>query len=223
MGEKTASQTPARFSAPFPAGRPACRLEILVNISDIAETHSLHSSVCDGIGLLRTEFLLSSAADLANEEKQYHLYVEMLDWAAGQPVSSAFSILAETSRWAGSPSRSAILFSECAGSACFWRCRRCSGSRPGRSYGLRHWGRGRSCCRWSPSPGVSNTRRFSRRRRWPGGGIEHGIPDIGMMVETPAAAIMLEAFDADFFAIGSSDLLQYVAAAARSDQSLSKL
>ena len=36
-----------------------------------------------------------------------------------------------------------------------------------------------------------------------------------MMVETPAAALTAADFDADFYSIGSNDLIQYVMAAAR--------
>jgi phosphotransferase system enzyme I (PtsI) len=35
------------------------------------------------------------------------------------------------------------------------------------------------------------------------------------MVETPAAALMVERFDADFYSIGSNDLVQYVTACDR--------
>jgi phosphotransferase system enzyme I (PtsI) len=40
-------------------------------------------------------------------------------------------------------------------------------------------------------------------------------PPLGAMVETPAAAIAADHLPADFFSIGSNDLLQYVMAAAR--------
>ncbi|MFZ0208352.1 MAG: putative PEP-binding protein, partial [Roseiarcus sp.] len=46
-------------------------------------------------------------------------------------------------------------------------------------------------------------------------GVECRRPDLGIMVEVPAAAIAVEAFDAAFFSIGSNDLTQYVMAAAR--------
>ena len=41
------------------------------------------------------------------------------------------------------------------------------------------------------------------------------LPELGIMVEVPAAAIAIERFDAAFFSIGSNDLTQYVMAAAR--------
>jgi len=39
-----------------------------------------------------------------------------------------------------------------------------------------------------------------------------------MMVEVPAAALTIEDFNADFFSIGSNDLIQYVAATSRTNR-----
>jgi phosphotransferase system enzyme I (PtsI) len=43
------------------------------------------------------------------------------------------------------------------------------------------------------------------------------------MVEVPAAAIMADLFDAEFFSIGSNDLAQYVSAAGRDVDALADL
>jgi phosphotransferase system enzyme I (PtsI) len=48
-------------------------------------------------------------------------------------------------------------------------------------------------------------------------------PPLGMMVEVPAAALALEAFDVDFASIGSNDLLQYTLATARDNAAVSAL
>ena len=49
------------------------------------------------------------------------------------------------------------------------------------------------------------------------------MPALGMMVEVPAAALTVEDFSADFFSIGSNDLIQYVAAASRDEPQLADL
>src|SRR5260370_38068187 len=49
------------------------------------------------------------------------------------------------------------------------------------------------------------------------------MPPLGMMVEVPAAALTIEDFNADFFSIGSNDLIQYVAAASRDEPQLAHL
>jgi phosphotransferase system enzyme I (PtsI) len=47
-------------------------------------------------------------------------------------------------------------------------------------------------------------------------GIPYRMPSIGMMVEVPAAALMLDRFSAaDFFSFGTNDLAQYLIASAR--------
>lgn len=48
--------------------------------------------------------------------------------------------------------------------------------------------------------------------------LHHRMPPIGMMVEVPAAALMLDTFgSAAFFSFGTNDLTQYLAASARDD------
>jgi phosphotransferase system enzyme I (PtsI) len=48
--------------------------------------------------------------------------------------------------------------------------------------------------------------------------LPHRMPPIGMMVEVPAAALMLDTFgSAAFFSFGTNDLTQYLAASARDD------
>ena len=41
-------------------------------------------------------------------------------------------------------------------------------------------------------------------------GLEARRPALGIMVEVPAAALAIDGFDADFYSIGSNDLVQYV-------------
>jgi phosphotransferase system enzyme I (PtsI) len=47
------------------------------------------------------------------------------------------------------------------------------------------------------------------------GSIDAAMPQLGMMVEVPAAALAIDCFDAEFYSIGSNDLTQYVTAAGR--------
>src|SRR6185369_3586269 len=54
-------------------------------------------------------------------------------------------------------------------------------------------------------------------------GVAAQLPPIGMMVEVPAAALSLDAFDADFYSIGSNDLLQYLTAVSRDEAELTAL
>jgi phosphoenolpyruvate-protein phosphotransferase (PTS system enzyme I) len=49
------------------------------------------------------------------------------------------------------------------------------------------------------------------------------VPALGMMVEVPAAALRIADFKADFFSVGSNDLIQYVMAAGRDTSGLAHL
>ena len=48
-------------------------------------------------------------------------------------------------------------------------------------------------------------------------------PPLGMMVEVPAAALAIDRFEADFYSIGSNDLIQYLTAASRDEPELAPL
>jgi phosphotransferase system enzyme I (PtsI) len=54
-------------------------------------------------------------------------------------------------------------------------------------------------------------------------GIDCEMPDLGMMVEVPAAALSIDLFHADFVSIGSNDLIQYVTACSRDSAALAAL
>src|SRR5258708_25304286 len=54
-------------------------------------------------------------------------------------------------------------------------------------------------------------------------GLDCVRPALGMMVEVPAAALTCDLFKADFFSIGSNDLIQYVTACSRDSRPLAAL
>ena len=54
-------------------------------------------------------------------------------------------------------------------------------------------------------------------------GLAASRPAFGIMVEVPAAALAIDRFDADFYSIGSNDLVQYVTACDRGNGELAAL
>jgi phosphotransferase system enzyme I (PtsI) len=54
-------------------------------------------------------------------------------------------------------------------------------------------------------------------------GILAKLPELGIMVEVPAAALTIERFGASFFSVGSNDLVQYVTACDRTNGALAQL
>ena len=60
-------------------------IAVFVNIADPAELDALDPACCDGIGLVRTEFLFNQG--LPDQETQYRVYRRLAEWAAGKPVT----------------------------------------------------------------------------------------------------------------------------------------
>lgn len=56
-------------------------------------------------------------------------------------------------------------------------------------------------------------------------GVEHAVPELGVMIETPGAVLVAEELAArvDFLSIGTNDLAQYVMAAGRDDDRVAEL
>lgn len=205
--------------------RPSVRL--FVNINEPAEIRNIDPKLCDGIGLFRTEFLLRRAADLADEDGQYRTYREMLEWAGAKPVTIRLSDIGGDKPFLG-------LSPDEINPALGLRGIRLLLAKPDL---LRI--QARALLRAAPHgnlkillPMVTVPEELDQtlailsqeaaglaRRR-----IAHALPPVGIMVEVPATAMMLDRFSkAAFFSIGSNDLAQYLMAAGRDNASVSSL
>ncbi len=198
----------------------------LVNIGHPNELAAVPAG-CEGIGLLRSEFLMTSAADLADEERQYRLYGEALHWAAERPVTVRLLDLGGDKTLGGFDAAERNPFLGLRGIRLL----------------LAHPDllrvQARALLRAAVlgnlkvllpmvtvESEIAETRRIfaqeaeilARRH------VMARMPEIGMMVEVPAAALMLDRFDAvDFFSLGTNDLAQYLMAAARDSAAVSSL
>jgi phosphotransferase system enzyme I (PtsI) len=63
------------------------RIELLINVAEPDELDLLNPEHCDGIGLMRSEFLFRDGKPLPDEEMQYRSYRRFLEWAGGKPVT----------------------------------------------------------------------------------------------------------------------------------------
>ncbi|NLS06203.1 phosphoenolpyruvate--protein phosphotransferase [Rhizobium sp. P32RR-XVIII] len=191
-----------------------------VNVNAPEEIDAIPAEVTAGIGLMRSEFALMSLGDAANEEKQFAIYRHLLDWADGRPVTIRMLDVGGDKPLPGITEASSL------------RGIRLLLARPqiarvqARAL-LRAavFGNLRIMLPMVTFPSeVDAMRQICREeagelhRR----GVPHRTPPIGMMVEVPAAALMLDEFEgADFFSFGTNDLAQYLVASAREEAGFS--
>lgn len=72
--------------------RPARRkdgspVKLFVNIAGPDDVARINVDACDGVGLMRSEFLFRDGAPLPSEDVQYDAYRRVLEWAGTRPVT----------------------------------------------------------------------------------------------------------------------------------------
>ncbi|HJR22996.1 MAG TPA: phosphoenolpyruvate--protein phosphotransferase [Dongiaceae bacterium] len=197
---------------------------VMINTAGPDELSLLDPAICDGIGLVRSEFLFSGAT-LPDEETQYGAYIRILEWARGRPVT-----IRTLDAGGDKPVRGLTLDDE-GNPFLGTRGIRLSLLKP-EVFRVQL----RALCRAAVHgnlkimlPMVATPRDLVQGRAHLAAVIAdlaarkvpYAEPPLGIMVEVPAAAIAIDRFDADFYSIGSNDLIQYVMAAARDIAALS--
>ncbi len=201
-------------------------VQVSINLDDPALLDSLPPEHCDGIGLTRTEFLFSGG-HLPGEDAQFGVYKRLLDWAAGRPVTirtldaggdkpiPGVTPVGETNPFLGvrglrlslrHPEIFAVQLRALARAAALGPLK-------------------------VMVPMVTVPDEMARVRvlldralaDLAAAGIAHARPALGMMIEVPAAALNAGSFAADFFSIGSNDLVQYLTASARDNPAVASL
>jgi phosphotransferase system enzyme I (PtsI) len=203
------------------------RIQVLLNIDDPAVLDRLDPAHCDGVGLTRSEFLFYGGAGLPDEETQYDAYVRLLDWAAGRPVTIRTLDAGGDKPIPGlTPDGEANPFLGLRGL-------RLSLARP-EVFRVQLRALARAAARGPLKvmfPMVTVPAEMDRARELfeeeaenlIRAGVEAALPALGMMVEVPAAALSPGAFKADFYSIGSNDLVQYVTATSRDNAAVAPL
>jgi phosphoenolpyruvate-protein phosphotransferase (PTS system enzyme I) len=207
--------------------RDGTPIAVFINVADPVELEALDSASCDGIGLVRTEFLFHGEGRLPDEESQYRVYRRLAEWARGKPVAirtldagadkpiPGLTIDGETNPFLGV------------------RGIRLSLAKP-EPFRAQLRAIARAAVHGAVEvmlPMVALPDELAAARRYldremealTAEGVACRRPPLGIMVEVPAAAIAIERFDAAFFSIGSNDLTQYVMAAARDLDAVSAL
>ncbi|TIS60413.1 MAG: phosphoenolpyruvate--protein phosphotransferase [Mesorhizobium sp.] len=200
-------------------------IRVQVNIADPSDVDGIDVSTCDGVGLMRTEFLFGKT--LPDEETQYRAYRKVLEWAGGKPVTIRTVDAGGDKPVPGFTVEEGNPFLGLRGI-------RLSLARP-EIFGVQIRALLRAAVHGNLKvmfPMIAVKDEYERaaalfaeeQAGLAARGVVQKMPPLGIMVEVPSAAIAPEAFaDVAFFSIGSNDLTQYVMAAARDNASVAHL
>ena len=220
------AQTDAGFLAEPAVTADGERVHVAINVDDPALLEGLDPAHCDGIGLTRTEFLFQGR-ELPDEEQQYQVYRRIVEWAAGRPV------IVRTLDAGGDKPVAGLTVDGERNPFLGLRGLRLSLARP-EVFRVQLRALARAATRGDLKimlPMVTLPRELEAARAMleevvadlRAAGIEAAMAPLGMMVEVPAAALTATAFAADFYSIGSNDLVQYVMAASRDNPAVAPL
>jgi phosphotransferase system enzyme I (PtsI) len=211
-------------------------VELQANLEIPAELPLIHRAGAQGIGLLRTEFLFMNREDLPDEDAQVEAYTEVLEAMGGDPVT--IRVL----DWGGEKDMQALAEGMEAlhggpNPALGLRGLRLLLKRPellevqfAAILRVADRGKLRILLPLVTTPGeVKQAReiyeRVARRVRRRGVQLPDRLPELGVMIETPGAALAADAIalEADFFAIGTNDLAMYTLAVDRGEAEVAHL
>lgn len=219
------AEADARYRDAPAATADGTPIAILINVDDPAVLDGVDPDICDGVGLTRTEFLFRDG--VPDEATQLEAYARVLAWAQGRPVAIRTLDAGGDKPVPGlTPEGESNPFLGLRGL-------RLSLARP-EAFRTQLRALVRAAARGPLKimlPMVTLPRELEAARRLLDSVRAElsddgaALPDtpLGVMVETPAAALRPGAFEADFYSIGTNDLLQYVHAAARDIEAVAEL
>ena len=202
------------------------RIEVSANLGSAAEAEDALEWGAEGVGLFRTEFLFMERDELPSEDEQYEVYSKVVEAFGEKPV------IFRTLDVGGDKDLPGVDQPEEENPFLGWRgIRMCLDVpeifKPQLKALLRSAARGNVKIMFPMIVNADEVRQAKElleesRGELEAAGEEFGEVDVGVMIETPAAAICAAdiAKEVAFFSVGTNDLVQYTLAADRGNERL---
>ncbi len=203
------------------------RIYVDINVGSLDDLKQVSAEHCDGIGLVRTEFLFTGAAEMPDEETQFQAYKKLVEWAGDKPVTVRTLDAGGDKPIAGlSEKNESNPFLGVRGIRLSMRNPDLFRNQLRALLRASTFGNLRIMLPMVTIPGeLENARRLLAEilEQLRGSDPKLERPPLGIMVEVPAVALCIDDFDADFFSIGSNDLIQYITACDRGEPKIAHL